>query len=157
MYCGIKAVPRSYAVGTGSFENFTWESAFWVFNFVSNYAYSRYQDMIKDIQLVQRKLEGRFLADQPEIEKAALELHKKSPQLAREYLTEYSIKLGDQTVKRWKKLGEFLIFKYLDGNVKDELGKVTHPGYPDDWYRRIIKERGEHFRYKKLKGEKDNH
>jgi hypothetical protein len=36
--------------------------------------------------------------------------------------------------------------KYLDGNIRDENGKVTHPGYPKHWYARIVKERGDHFR-----------
>jgi dipeptidase len=150
IYCGVKQVPHSFAVGTGSFHDFTWESAFWVFNFVSNYAYLRYSDMITDIQKVQRELEGKFLADQSQIEEAAMKLYEQSPQIAREYLTDYSMKLGDSTIKRWKKLGEFLIYKYLDGNVKDELGKVTHPGYPESWYRRIVNETGDHFKMKRL-------
>lgn len=150
MYCGIKQVPHSFAVGTGSFDEFSWESAFWVFNFVANYAYSRYSDMIKDIQKVQRELEGKFLADQSDIEAAALALYKQSPQLARDYLTEYSVEQGEATVQRWKKLGEFLLYKYLDGNVKNELGKVTHPGYPESWYRRIVNETGDHFKMKSL-------
>ena len=49
-------------------------------------------------------------------------------------------------VKRWKKLGEFLIWKYLDGNVRDSQGKVTHPPYPREWYQRIITETGDRFR-----------
>ncbi len=150
MYCAITEVPKSYAVGTGDFHHFTWESAFWVFNFVSNYTYKRYSDMIKDVQIVQRKLEGKFLADQPEIEKAALTLYKQSPRLAIDYLTEYSVNCGNSTVKRWKKLGEFLIYKYLDGNVKNEHGKVTHPGYPKDWYQKIVDETGDHFEMKEL-------
>ncbi len=157
MYCSIREIPKAYAVGTADFNHFNWDSAFWVFNFVSNYAYSRYSDMIQDIQRVQRQLEGNFMSNQPEIEKAALELYKKSSQLSREYLNKYSIKIAESTVKSWKKLGEFLIFKYLDGNVKNELNKVKHPGYPEDWYRRIVDESGDFFKYKKLKTEKDSH
>jgi len=157
MYCSIKEVPHSYAVGTGDFYHFTWESAFWVFNWVSNYAYSRYCDMIKDIQVVQRELEGKYLADQPEIEKAALALYKKAPQLAIDYLTDYSCKVGNATVKRWKKLGESLLVKYMDGNVKTELGHVTHPGYPKSWYRKIVQETGDHFKMRRLEGEEATH
>jgi len=146
MYCGIKEVPRSFAVGTGDFHHFTWDSAFWVFNFVSNYSYLRYSDMIKDVQKAQRELEGRFVADQPGVEEAALKLYAESPQLALDYLTNYSVDAGDSTVKRWRSLGESLIYKYLDGNVKTQLGKVTHPGYPKSWYRRIVDETGDHFR-----------
>jgi len=126
MYCGITKVPKSYAVGTGSFHEFTWESAFWVFNFVSNFSYLRYSDMIKDVQKVQRELEAKFLADQPEIEKAALALYNQAPQLARDYLTEYSVNLGNSVVKRWKKLGEFLLYKYLDGNVISRIMVSSH-------------------------------
>jgi len=153
IYCGVKTVPQSYAVGTGDFQHFTWDSAFWVFNFVSNYCYLRYSDMIQDVQKVQRELEGKFMADQPGIDEAALTLYKQSPQLAIDYLTEYSVNLGNSTVERWKKLGEFLIYKYLDGNVKNELGKVQHPGYPQSWYRKIVDETGDHFKMKKLDSE----
>jgi dipeptidase len=146
MYCGIKKAPVSFAVGTGDFSNFTWDAAFWVFNFVSNYTYSRYSDMIVDVQKVQRELEGKFLSDQSAIEDAALKLYEQSPRLAIDYLTDYSTSLGDSTVKRWKKLGEYLIFKYLDGNVKTPLGKVTHPGYPKAHYRRIVEETGDHYK-----------
>jgi dipeptidase len=153
MYCGIRRIPKNFAVGSGNFFEFSWDSAFWVFNFVSNYAYSRYSDMIKDIQVVQQELEGNFLALQPEVDKAAKKLYWNAPELARDYLTEYSAKQAVKTVKRWRKLGEFLVVKYLDGNVKDEHNKVTHPGYPKAWYKRIIKEKGEQFRIRKLKDE----
>jgi len=156
MYCSIRRVPWSFAVGNGSFQEFTWESAFWVFNFVSNYAYSRYSDMIQDIKLVQRELEGKFLTDQPGIEAAALVLYKQAPLLAYSYLTDYSVRIGDSTVNRWKKLGEHLIFKYLDGNVKNELGEVKHPPYPQPWYRKIVDETGDHFKMKNLKDSEEN-
>ncbi len=146
MYCGNRRVPASFAKEAGNFSQFNWDSAFWVFNFVANYAYSRYCDMIQDIQPVQRELEGKFFAGQPELEAAALDLFKRSPELARDYLTTYSVSEGDAVVRRWKKLGEFLIWKYLDGNVRDSQGKVTHPPYPKEWYQRIIKETGDRFR-----------
>lgn len=146
MYCGIRSVPKPFAVGTGDFSRFSWDSAFWVFNFVANWAYSRYADMIQDVQPVQREMEGSFLARQKDIEEAALALYRKSPELARDYLTRYSVEEGEKVVARWRKLGEFLLWKYLDGNVRDSQGNVTHPRYPDDWYRRIVRERGESIR-----------
>lgn len=157
MYCGIRDVPESYAVGNGSLHRFTWDSAFWVFNFVANYSYLRYSDMIKDVQVVQRELEGKFAAEQPEIEKAALALYEQAPEMARSYLTEYSVTQGDMTVARWRDLGEFLLVKYLDGNTKDAQGNVTHPGYPEEWYRRVAAETGDHFKTKKLPGEEETH
>lgn len=147
MYCGMTEVPEPYAVGTADFHHFSWNSAFWVFNWVSNYAYSRYSDMIKDIQVVQRELEGRYLADVSRIDEAALALYEKSPGLAIDYLTKYSCEAGNATVERWRKLGEDLIVKYMDGNVKDELGHVTHPPYPEHWYRRIVEDTGDKLHY----------
>ena len=134
MYCGISRVPEPFAVGTADFHHFSW-------------------DMIMDIQIVQRDLEGSFLSDQPRIDEAALALHGQSPGLAVDYLTEYSCRIGNATVARWRQLGEDLVVKYMDGNVKDELGNVTHPGYPESWYRKIVEETGDHFQYKKIEGE----
>ncbi len=150
MYCGISETPWAYAKGNGDFHHFTWESAFWVFNFVSNFCYLRYSDMIQDVQKVQRELEGNFLSDQAEVEEAAIALYKQSPRLAVDYLTRYSADLGNSTVKRWKSVGEFLLYKYLDGNVKDEFGNVHHPGYPESWYRKIVEETGDRFEYKQI-------
>ena len=153
MYAGIREVPKSYAVGTADFSRFSWDSAFWVFNFVSNWAYSRYSDMIVDIRRVQGEIEGRFLAEQPEVEKAALKLHAESPAAARDYLTAYSVKAGDGTVERWKKLGEHLLWKYIDGNVRDSQANVTHPPYPADWYKKIAQDGGDRLKSRKLPNE----
>ncbi|MCC6128835.1 MAG: C69 family dipeptidase [Acidobacteria bacterium] len=154
MYASIRDIPKSYAVGAGTFGEFSWNSAFWVFNFVSNWAYSRYSDMIVDIQKVQRELEAKYLSDQPEVEKAALKLYEQSPMLARDYLTKYSTATGEAAVARWKKLGEFLVWKYLDGNVRDSQGQVTHPHYSEEWRRRIAKEKGDAIKAKVLPSEK---
>ena len=142
MYCGIREVPKPYGVGVADLHHFSWDSLFWVFNWVANFAYSRYSDMIVDIQQVQLELEGRFLADQPGIDKAALALYAQAPDLARDYLTRYSVAQGELVHKRWRKLGEDLLVKYMDGNVKDTQGNVTHPKYPDSWYRQIVQDHG---------------
>jgi dipeptidase len=146
MYCGIKDAPHSFKEGTGNWNEFSWDSAFWTFNFVANYTYSRYNEMIVDVQKVQRELEGGFLGQQAEVEAQAKALYQQSPLLARDFLTQYSCKQGEMVTARWKKLGEFLIWKYLDGNVRDAKGEVTHPPYSQDWYRRIVKEKGEAIR-----------
>ncbi len=150
MYAGIRHAPRPYAPGTADFEHFSWESAFWVFNAVANLAYTRYSDMIKDIRAVQQQFEGSFLANQAEVERAALSLWRQSPGLARDYLTRYAEEQSEKVVGRWRKLWQELFVRYMDGNVRDSQGRVTHPGYPASWYRAIIKERPEHYRVKKL-------
>ncbi|WNG13805.1 dipeptidase [Cystobacter fuscus] len=142
MYAGVRRAPANFAQGVASRGQFSWDSSFWVFNWVSNQAYGRWSDMIVDVQKVQGELEGQFLADQGDIEKAALELYKNSPEQARAYLTDYSSQQGTKVHTRWRKLGEQLLVKYIDGNVRDEAGKVNHPRYPDSWYRTIVKDAG---------------
>ncbi len=146
MYAGILEIPHPFRVGVGDFTTFTWDSAFWTFNTVANYAYGRYSDMIKDIRKVQRELEGSFLAEQASIDQAALLLYKQSPRLAREYLTDYATTRANLTLERWNKLFTELVVKYLDGNIRNEKGEVTHPPYPDTWLRRIVDEDPERYR-----------
>ena len=135
-------------------DDFTWDSAFWVFNWVSNYAYLRYSEMIQDIQVVQRELEGGFIAALPEVDAAAVALHAQAPRLAKDYLTDYSCRTGDAVVARWRKLGESLLYKYLDGNTKNELGEVQHPGYPESWYRKVAAATGDRLQMVQLSTEK---
>jgi len=139
LYCGIDAIPESYT--KGRLNEFTWESAWWVFNFVSNYANLKYSAMIGDIQAVQSSLEGDFLKLQPAVEETALELYNTDPELARKFLTDYSVLHADATVDKWRDLGEYLISKYNDGYIKNEEGRPEQVGYPEEWLRRILKDR----------------
>ncbi|MBU0641186.1 MAG: C69 family dipeptidase [Planctomycetes bacterium] len=144
LYCGIDALPESYTVG--SLGEFSWDSAWWVFNFVANYANLRYADMRDDIWVVQRDLEGTLLALQPAVERAAVELARSDPQLLTRYLTDYSVAHAELVVKRWRALGEHLIRKYNDGYVQDERGRPQEQGYPESWLRKVLRERPEQFR-----------
>jgi hypothetical protein len=110
--------------------------------------------MIKDVQQVQTEFESRFIADQAKIDEAALALYSQAPRLAIDYLTDYSVTSGDSVVQRWRELGEFLLYKYLDGNVKNEHGKVTHPGYAESWYRRVVDSAGERLQMKQIEPER---
>ena len=111
--------------------------------------------MIKDIRLVQQELENGFQEALPAIDKAAQELYNKDPKEAVKFLTWYSTTTADQTTERWKKLGEYLLVKYIDGNMKKEKdGKFMQngyglseypefPGYDEEFYRNIVKSAGE--------------
>lgn len=152
MYCGITEVPETFAVGNGNIMEFSDNAAFWVFNQVSNLAYTRYKDMIVDIQKVQSALEGKFVSYTDVVDKAAVELYNASPDKARQFLTEYSVNQGNSTVMRWKELYRFLFAKYLDGNVKEKDGnnqnpKVKFPGYDETYYEMILEKTGDKFKY----------
>jgi dipeptidase len=144
LYCSIDDIPESFAVG--SLRKFSWESAWWVFNFVANFANLKYSHMIHDIQAAQTDLEGTFLALQPSIEKTALALAESNPELMVRYLTDYSVWHGELTVKRWRELGEHLMTVYNDGYVKDEDGRPQEMGYPESWLRKVLQLRPEQFR-----------
>lgn len=151
MYCGITAVPETYAVGNGSMMEYSDNSAFWVFNQVSNFAYTRYKDMIGDIQKVQSALENKFVSITPMVDREAAELYKTNPEKARELLTEYSVNQGNTTVMRWKELYHHLFTKFLDGNVKVKDGNnqnpiVKFPGYDRSYYEMIIEKTGDKFK-----------
>ena len=144
LYCGITDLPHPFTVG--DLQKFSWDSAWWIFNFTANYANLKYSYMIRDIQAVQKQLEDQFIALQPVIEKTALELHRNNPDLLDEYLTNYSVSQGEMVVKRWIELGEFLLTKYNDGYVKDENGRPRGEGYPSAWLREVLKSKPDQFK-----------
>ena len=151
LYCCIDDIPRYFTVG--SLGKFSWESAWWVFNFVANFANLKYSYMIRDIQDVQSEIEGSFLSLQPSVEKTALELSKSDPAGMIRYLTDYSVTGGERVVERWRELGERLITKYNDGYIKDEDGRPQESGYPEGWLRDVLKSRPEQFRLQEKKEE----
>ncbi len=144
-YAGITEIPYNYRTGTGSYHDVDYDAAFWSFNRVANYAYSRYDDMIVDIRRVQQELEGHFLAEVKNVDAAAVALYEQSPRLARDYLTSYSGEAGSTVVARWNQLFDDLLYKYLDGNVKDEFGKPRFEGYPEAWLSEIVTATGERY------------
>jgi dipeptidase len=158
MYCGMTRVPESYAVGNGDLLTYSETSAFWTFSFVSNFTYLRYNVMMEDVRKVQAELEEKFTTEIAAIDAAAQVLNETNPELAREFVTNYSVNMGNYTVKRYKKLGEFLLVKYIDGNIKKEENGVflrtqegypmspDQPGYSEQWKEIVVKDAG-----KKLK------
>lgn len=159
MYAGIRHAPETYAEGNGSILEYSDNSAFWTFNKVSNFAYLRYSLMLPDIRKVQSELETRFMDFVPAVDKAATELYNKNPELARDFLTDFSVKMGNYTVERWEELFRFLMVKFMDGNIKKEengefltnkYGRypiVIHPEYPEWWLRLIVETTGDKFLY----------
>lgn len=158
VYCSVTVSPECYRVGNGDMMNFSWTSAFWIHNWVANMAYHKYSFMIEDIRKVQQELENGYQAILPAIDKAAVGLYEKDPAEAVKFLTWFSSTNSDEATARWKKLGEYLIVKYIDGNVKkEENGKFKQngyglsaypdfPGYDEAYYRSIVKSAGERLR-----------
>jgi dipeptidase len=156
MYCGMTKVPETFAVGNGDMMTFSDNSAFWIFNQVTNFAYTRTRLLTGDLQKKQSELEDGYMNETAKVDKTAETLFKKNPADAVKYLTDYSVKAGNNTVMKWKELYRFLFVKYVDGNVKEKqpvpkgykfsVPKLTQPGYGDEWNRVIVKMTGDKYR-----------
>jgi len=155
VYAAVTDVPENYRKGLGSLSHFTWDSAFWVFNAVANFAYPRYNVVIDDIKTVQNQLEGQFLLRQKEVEEKAAKLLSSSRAECLLFLTNYTKESGKTVYNTWKKLSEDLLLRYMDGVKKNEYFKTVNIGYPDDFKRQIVSESGDRLKVKKLPGEKE--
>ncbi len=158
MYCGITRVPESFAVGNGDIMTFSETAGFWVFNQVTNFVYTRTRLIIDEFRKKQAELEDGYINETAAIDKTAAELYGKKPARAVKYLTDYSVKAGNNTVEKWKEFYRFLFTKYVDGNVKEArpvppgykyvTPKVTQPGYGEDWLRIIVNDTGDKLKAK---------
>lgn len=142
LYMGMEKAPISLT--TGDINKFEWESAFWVFNLVANYAYGLYEYMIVDIQKVQKELEDRSVSMTKAVDQGALFLSKENPELMRNYLTDFSVNNSEYVVQRWRELGYYLFTKYNDRYINDVGGPRPYPrgvGYPEWFNRKAVEER----------------
>jgi dipeptidase len=153
MYSTITEVPFAFKQGNGSMMEFSFESGFWVFNLVSNFAYTRYNLIHPEIRAKQTMLEDKFLEETKDIDTKAMELYENDKNTAIAMLTDYSVKTGNETVKQWLNFYTYLFTKYMDGNVKTKVDvpegykyhnpNLSQPGYGQDTYRRIADDTGD--------------
>ncbi len=154
-YCGITKIPKSYAEGNGDMLTYSPDAAFWTFNKVANFCYLRYNLMIPDVKKLQKEMEDNFIGEVAEYDKKAQDLWKTNPDQAREFLTSITSQRAFNVVAKWNKLFEFLLVKYIDGNVKQEENGTfkrnihgfpsnpKQPGYNDTWKKQVIESNGE--------------
>ena len=161
VYCCTDKVPVCYSrVGGADYITFSWDSSFWIFNWVSNMVYPRYDLMIGDIRATQQELEGTFQEAQEGIESMATRIYQKNPAEAKAFLTNYTNMTAQSTFDTWKRLGEFIIVKYADGVIRkmkdgkferNSIGQpagVVRPGYPKDFLEEYVKQTGERYKVK---------
>lgn len=155
IYCGITEIPECFRVGNGDMVTYSPTSAFWLFNQVANMCYLRYDMMSEDALKVQRELEKKYISQTvTEIDAEAKKLYETDVWKARDYLTRYSVETAQNTFSEWKKLSEYLLVKYIDGNIKKEVnGRFStsgdgypsspmQPGYDDKWKKSVILDTG---------------
>jgi len=153
MYSSSTKVPETFAVGNGAMMEWSDNSAFWAFNQVSNFAYTRYNYIHPEIAVKQNELEVSYINQVAANDKNWKVLNSKK---AVKEITKYSLTIGDGLTHEWKNFYKYLFLKYMDGNIKEAKkvpenykyipAKVEQPGYGEKWYKRIIKETGNQFK-----------
>lgn len=157
VYCCATKAPECYDPKDASDVKFSWNSAFWVENWVSNMTYPRYSQLFPSVKAAREELESKYASQQAEIEAQAKTLLSQDPARAKAYLTDYSAQCAKQMMNRWKQLGEYLIVKFNDQSIKPEkdgkyemtpdgLGKaVERPGFNENYREVITKETGDKY------------
>lgn len=162
VFCSVTRIPHGFQPGNGDLYNISWDSSFWVNNFVANQAYYRYSQMIPDIRKVQGSIEDRLAADTDSLRTSIASL---PTQQAAEILNDYTIAATDRYIREYRNLGEYLLVKYLDFNVKKEEkdGRFSRtpdgmpatpdfPGYDDPrYFKSIVDETGDKLRVHDIK------
>lgn len=160
-YCSMTEVPAELA--PGDINNFSFDSNFWMTNWVANQAYNRYDLMIPDIRKVQNGLESKFQDSRAGKEKEYVAMVESGDMEAlRKAVNSEGAAIAKEATDAYRDLGTYLFVKFMDGNMKktDENGKFKYtehglpaspsfPGYDKKYYENIVKETGDHFLIKK--------
>ena len=116
-YSTITTIPTCYAEGNGDLYNYSSTAAWWTYNIVANWAYTKYSAMVPDIQRVQSTWEDKFNAQVAVVDEmvAAMSANEKA-----DWLTKYSNLQANESHQAWKELCIYLFTKYLDGQQRKE-------------------------------------
>ena len=133
LYCCITQVPDAFRQENNPRNEFSFESAFWMNNWVANMVYPRYSMMIGDLRIAQKELEDYYFADQDSVLLAIKDLQ---PADRQSYLNRKSIDYTSRMMQRWDKLAKYLIVKYNDQIIRrtDENGEFLRWGYDTKGY-----------------------
>lgn len=127
MYCRINAIPECFREGNGDLYTYSPTSAWWIYNLVANWAYTKSSAMIPDIKTVQQAWESKFNSQVSAVDAEVAMLNDKQ---AQEFLTQYSCTQATESTQAWRNLGIYLLTKYLDGQQrKEENGQFKRNAY----------------------------
>ncbi|MCR5313186.1 MAG: C69 family dipeptidase [Bacteroidaceae bacterium] len=160
IYCSVTDVPACYLRQEGVQDDvtFSWESAFWLENTVSNMVYPYYSKIFPDLQKVQKDIEDKEFAEMADFEKKMATLYTSNQSSAKNQMTDYSNKKANDMMNSWKQLFQYIVVKHNDMVVKktDEKGNFTktkyglatppqRDGYPDAFKKAIVNQEGEKY------------
>lgn len=155
-YCSMTEVPAQ--LGYGDIQNFSYDSNFWMTNWVANQAYNRYDLMIPDIRKVQGGLESKYRDSRADREKQLVALVESGDMVALEKnVNAEGAAIAKEATDEYRRLAEYLLVRFMDGNmkkvdadgkfIKNEHGTPIYPdfpGYDQKYFDNIVKETGTH-------------
>jgi len=128
------------------------KTAFWTFNLVANWAYSRWDLIYPDVLNAILTQETNFLEAVTAMDNKALEIFATSPENAIDTVTNFSVQLGAKLIEDWHTLFGKLFVKYRDGYVITPNPEMKACGcsagagpYPQQWYDKIAESTGDHY------------
>ena len=138
-YAGVTRIPPSFEIG--DHWEFDRRSARWAFDYVDFHTQVVYSHAIKDVRQAQDRWEKGAFDRTPEIDAQALQLYKKSPEQARQFLTDYSNNNANLVVNAWWDLGDQLMVKFMHHWQFDIQERKRKPlEYPEWWLRELVKQ-----------------
>lgn len=160
IYCGASDVPQCYLRMQDIQDEvtFSWQSAFWLQNVVSNMVYPYYSKMYPDLRRAIDSLEEAYTAEIPGIDTEAKALAESQPDAVGPLLARYSTAAAQRMMQAWDNLYRYLVVKHQDMVVKREnadgtftrtphgFGAApTRPGYPTEYWKRVVDETGDRY------------
>lgn len=153
MYTCMTEIPNCFRVGNGDIMEYSETAAFWVFNQVTNWAYTKYEYIHPEIAEKQAAYEQGWVKTVLDVDAKAAELYKEDPKKAVEYLTRFSSTEAEKLVADWRMFYRHLFVKYMDFNIKTKketpkshkfiAPDVEQPKFNEDFYRAIIEQTGD--------------
>ena len=138
LYAGITEIPKSFQVG--DHWSFSRDSARWASDYVDFHTQVLYSYAIQDVREAQKKWEKSAVDKTPAIDREALEIYKKDPAQARQFLTDYCVNNANLVINAWWSLGDQLLVKYNHlWNYEVKTRKRLPLKFPD-WYLKLLVE-----------------
>ncbi|HOI14270.1 MAG TPA: C69 family dipeptidase, partial [Methanoculleus sp.] len=136
IYAGSTNVSAAYT--TGDRSKYDYDTAYWTFDLVTNWAMLRYDAMIDVITAKQGELEAESIVLVQETDGRAADLIAAGDEEgAARLLTDFTVMRGDTIIDEWHDLTGTLIVMYSNGLITDPMTEaVEEPGYPAWWLNR---------------------
>ena len=158
IYCSLTKVPECFDDATANDHTFSWKSAFWLCNWVSNMVYPRYERLFPTVERRRESMEKYMTVALKSADASLLLTLKEHPERFAEEVNAYAQDWSNTLMTDWKDLGEYLVMKFNDQVVKKETrdGKweltpdgicvsPERPGYPEQYRGVLIRETGDKY------------